>query len=85
MLLSFYKKMTLKSQNDAPVRKQSLHYFSYLSGRLAPWPGQDAFFGWGKTPFVPQTVTAEPSLYEISFKNQMKKHFFVIILFLQKK
>ena len=60
VLISFYKKMTIKPQNDAMYSSNnSIIIFFTFERASCPIAGTRRLFGWGKTPFVPQTVTAK--------------------------
>ena len=66
VLISFCNKMTTKPQNDAIYgRKKSIIFFPFEWASF-PIAGARRTSGWGKTPFVPQTVTAKPNPKEIT-------------------
>ena len=60
VLISFHNKMTIKPQNDALYgRNNSIGFpFEWAS---CPIVGIRRRSEWGKTPFLPKTVTAKPN------------------------
>ena len=61
VFVSFYNKMTIQPQNDAIYDRNNLIIFFPFEWASCPIAGARRLFGWGKTPFVPQTVTAKPN------------------------
>ena len=75
--------MTIKSQNDATYgRNKSIIFFPF---ELASYPiaGARRPFGWGKTPFVPQTVTARPILKKLLLKSNAEIFFVLLYLYIR--
>ena len=81
VLISFYNKMTTKPQNDSIYgRNESIIYFFPFEWAFCPIAGAIRLFGWGKTPFVTQTVTSKPNPLEITYSNA--EVFFVLLYLL---
>ena len=59
VLISFYNKMTIKTQNDAIYDRNNSTIFFTFEWASCPIAGARRLFGRDKTPFVPQTVTAK--------------------------
>ena len=65
MRISFYKKMTIKPQNNAMYGRNISINFLHLYGRLAPQPGQNAFLRGAKRPLSHKQRLLSPVLKKL--------------------